>query len=222
VTRNKAMQPQILTTDDAPNRDTWLPIKMFNIVASPGEEFEKIALAPPRLMNWLVPTLLVSLVAMAVAHPQSLAASADPVSGRRELAAMLDVGLSVFVGTFWSAFVLWLMGRFCLMARFSFLKGLEIVGLAGTILLLGAVVTGLLVAITRDEFARPALSLLIGESNAHPTLQAMLEVLNVFHLWTAGVLSVGLSKLSGVSFKECAFWVFGFWIVGRLALIVMA
>jgi hypothetical protein len=53
-------------------------------------------------------------------------------------------------------------------------------------------------------------------------VREVLGVCNVFHLWTTTVLAVGLSKLSGVSFKESAFWVFGYWLVIRLALIVLA
>jgi hypothetical protein len=46
--------------------------------------------------------------------------------------------------------------------------------------------------------------------------------LNFFHLWTTTVLAIGLSRLSGVTFKESAFWVFGYWLVARVALILLA
>jgi hypothetical protein len=36
------------------------------------------------------------------------------------------------------------------------------------------------------------------------------------------VLAVGLAKLSGVTFKESAFWVFGYWVLLRIALILLA
>ena len=36
------------------------------------------------------------------------------------------------------------------------------------------------------------------------------------------LLAIGLSKLSGVSFKESAFWVLGYWLLVKLALVVLA
>jgi Yip1-like protein len=216
------MPTESLNSNEVSAKGTSLLWKMSNILVSPGEVFEEIANAPATWQNWLVPTLLVSFAATAVAIPPMAGGSVGAPSGREAWLVMSDVVCGVLAGTLWSALVLWLMGRFCLMARFSYWKALEVAGLAGTILLLGTLVTVLLTAISGDEFARPALSIFAGKLNAYPTLRAMLGVLDVFHLWTAGVLSVGLSKLSGVSFKECAFWVFGFWVVARLALIVMA
>jgi hypothetical protein len=138
------------------------------------------------------------------------------------LVASLIICLTAFAGTLWSAFVLWFMGRLFLNSRFSYLKTLEVVGLTGIILVLGTLITGLLIAATGDASARPSLSLLVAKLDAsHPFRQA-LDVFNVFHLWTTTVLAIGLSRLSGVSFKEAAFWVFGYWVFARIALIILA
>src|SRR6266545_3563248 len=130
----------------------------------------------------------------------------------------LTVCLAAFAGTFWSAFVLWFIGRVFLKVRFSYLKTLEVVGLTGIILVLGTIVTGLLIAASGDAAARPSLSMLGGKLCAGRARQ-VLDTLNVFHLWTTTVLAIGLSRLSGVTFKEAAFWVFGYWLFARIALI---
>jgi hypothetical protein len=51
-------------------------------------------------------------------------------------------------------------------------------------------------------------------------LGAVLDSLNVFHLWATTLLALGLCKLSRASFRESAFWVFGYWLVARLAIIL--
>jgi hypothetical protein len=122
----------------------------------------------------------------------------------------------------WSAFVLWFIGRVFLKVRFSYLKTLEIVGLAGIILVLGTLITSLLIAASGDAAARPSLSLLARKLDPSLPSRQVLDMLNVFHLWTTTVLAIGLSRLSGVSLKEAAFWVFGYWLFARIALIVLA
>ena len=97
----------------------------------------------------------------------------------------------------------------------------EVVGLAGIILVLGTIVTGLLVAVSGDATARPSLSLLAGKL-CPARVHQLLDALNIFHLWSTTVLAIGLSRLSGVSFKEAAFWVVGYWLFARIALIILA
>jgi hypothetical protein len=135
--------------------------------------------------------------------------------------AALTVATSAIAGTFWSAFVLWFMGRMFLKTRFPFWKAMEVVGLTGMILALGAIVTALMIAATGDGGSRPALSIVVGQSNPGNKLHSGMEALNFFHLWAATVLAVGLSKLARVSFSEAAFWVFGYWIGLRIALIAL-
>jgi hypothetical protein len=145
----------------------------------------------------------------------------ETLSGVWPLVSSLSVCLAAFIGTFWSALVLWLIGRVFLKVRFSYLKTLEVVGLTGILLVLGAIVTSLLIASSGNAAARPSLSLLAAKLSAGPMRQ-VLDTLNIFHLWTTTVLAVGLSKLSGVSFKEAAFWVFGYWLFIRIALIILS
>jgi hypothetical protein len=57
--------------------------------------------------------------------------------------------------------------------------------------------------------------------SGHPFRQ-VLDTFNVFHLWTTTVLAIGFSRLSAVSFKEAAFWVFGCWLFARITLIILA
>ncbi len=129
--------------------------------------------------------------------------------------------VGAFAGTFWSAFLLWFIGRAFLRTRFSYLKAVEVVALTSIIVALGAIVTALLIGISGDPATRPALSFFARRLPSTSHVRLLLDTLNFFHLWTTTVLAIGLSRLSGVSFKECAFWVFGYWVVARLALILL-
>jgi hypothetical protein len=204
------------TEPTSPTVSTSLLQKLSNLFVSPGEVFEEIAATPPRSVNWVVPTLLVCL-----AGTMSSVQSGE-VATTQGMIAMLGLCASTLVGTFWSTFVLWFIGRVFLKTRFSYLKALEIVTLAGMILVLGTIVTGLLIAATGNADARPALSLFA--SNLAPTsrMRSALDLMNVFHLWTSFVLAIGLSKLSGVSFKESAFWILGYWILARVGILLLA
>jgi hypothetical protein len=234
------MPTAALTTPDPLPVATSLSTKLLNIFVSPGDVFDEVVATPPNSANWRVPTLLVILTGIILlrvttpeahsvtAFQQALepgtvsAAQTEAVAGGWPLVASLAVCVSAVAGTFWSAFVLWLIGRLFLKTRFPFLKAVEVVGLTGIILVLGAIVTALLIAASGDVAARPALSLIAGKWDASLSIRPVLDVLNLFHIWSTLVLAVGLSKLSGVSFKEAAFWVLGYWGFVRLALIVLA
>ncbi|MEO8426275.1 MAG: YIP1 family protein [Verrucomicrobiota bacterium] len=231
-----------VTKPSVPSTSTSTPIhqKLLNIFVSPGEVFEEVIMAPPRMVNWVAPTLLICVAglillrvatsneptATAISPPVEVgavsAAQAEKLSGDSQMISWLTVCLVAILGTLWSSFVLWFVGRAFLKTRFSFLKTVEVVGLTGIILVLGSIVTALLIAACGNSAARPALSLLASELDTTNPIRAVLDVLNLFHLWTTTVLAVGLSKLSGVSFKESAFWVFGYWLLARIALIILA
>lgn len=235
-----ASQSSSLTTPAS----TTVVAKIFDMLVSPGEVFDEVVAAPPRLANWFVPTLLVavaSLFLMRAANNEAPSVSATPEAteaqitaidfpvtqaeaasvGRQRLSTLAIFG-GAFAGTFWSAFLLWFIGRAFLRSRFSYLKTVEVVALAGMVVVLGTIVTALLIGISGDPATRPALSFLVRRLPVTSHLHLLLETLNLFHLWAMVVLAKGLSRLSGVAFKESAFWVFGYWLVARLALILLA
>lgn len=219
---------------------TSVSAKLCNLLASPAEVFDEVVITPPAAANWRTPTLLVCLAGIVVLHlSPTQTQSADAIqhliqagtistdqaeflAGAWPLVSGLAVCLAAFGGTLWAAFVLWFMGRVFLKARFSFLKALEVVGLTGIILLLGNVVTGLLIIATGDPTAHPSLALLAGKLDSSHVLRKILDLFHVFHLWATAVLAVGLSRLTGVTFREAAFWVFGYWLLARIALVLLA
>jgi hypothetical protein len=235
--------PATLPMSSTARASSSLVAKLFDMLVSPGEVFDEVLAAPPRLANWLLPTLLVAVTSLfllrAVSNetastsgqsqplnPQLSTlnppvAQPEPGSADWQRVSALATCVGAFAGSFWSAFLLWLIGRTFLRTRFSYLKALEVVALTSIIVALGAIITALLIAASGDPATRPALSLFARHLSAASPVRQLLDTLNFFHLWSTTVLAIGLSRLSGVSFKECAFWVFGYWVVVRLALIVL-
>jgi hypothetical protein len=223
----------------SPISPTSLRQKLFNIFVSPSDVFDEVIASPPNLVNWRVPTLIACLVTIISLQTGELpaqssasihrlteagtisAAQAHALVAVWPLLSALLVCTATFIGTCWSAFVIWFIGRTFLKVRFSYIKALEIVGLTGIISALGSITTILLVSASGDPTARPALSLLAAKLNHTGSFYRILETLSLFHLWSTAVLAIGLSRLSEVTFKEAAFWVFGYWMVARIVLIVL-
>jgi hypothetical protein len=225
--------------------------RLLNVFVSPGDVFEEAINSPPTPINWLVPILItcfVGVISFLIIFEQpsfraQLALRENPrtepdaqsqlVRGthsrfeensalaRAKLSGEVAIVGTSFIGLFWSAFVLWLMGRFLLKVRFPFMKALEIVGLTGMILVLSTLTTTLLVFATEDAFAKPALSLLVSEFDPANKFHLLLSMLDVTSFWTIGLLSIGLAKLSRVTIAESAFWVFGYWIALRSGLLLL-
>jgi hypothetical protein len=222
----------------SPVSPTSLREKLLSIFVSPTDVFDEVIASPPNLANWRVPTLLACLVTIISPQLANLptqssasihhlaqsgaisAAQAQALAGAWPLLSALLVSVATFAGTCWSAFVLWLMGRIFLKVRFPYLKALEIVGLTGIISVLGSITTILLIAACGPA-ARPAFSLFVPNMSPTRPFYQILDTLNFFHLWSTTVLAIGLSRLCIVTFKEAAFWVFGYWMVARIVLTVL-
>jgi hypothetical protein len=218
---------------------TSLGTKLLNVFVSPSQVFEEVVAAPPSLANWIVPVVLVclsSLVTMAVTtRPESAATAANQLvdagkvsqsqattlSAQWQNVSRIALVIAPFAATIWSAFVVWFIGKVFLKSQFAFRKALEVTALSGAILVLGAAVTGLLAAATGETSARPALSLMCLKLPQESLVRTACGLFDCTHLWATGVLAVGLSKLAGVTFKESAFWVFGYWFLARGALLLL-
>lgn len=129
--------------------------------------------------------------------------------------------LGSFASVFWWALLLWLFGRWFLKTRFNYLKAVEVAGLGSVITTLGMVVGTLLVVILGRLYVGISPALLINDFDPTNRQHLLLGALNLFNLWHAGVLSVGLAKLSGASLARPAMVVFGYWALATVLLIAI-
>src|SRR5438477_435511 len=167
--------------------------RLINIFVSPSDVFDEVILSPRNLANWRIPTLLVCLATILSLQlgnsPTQYSttfdhltqsgtisvAQAQALAGAWPVLSAFVVCIAIFAGTFWSAFVLWFIGRMFLKVRFPYVKALEIVGLTGIISVLGTVTTLLLIALSGDPAAQPALSLLVAKLDHTRSFYQILE-----------------------------------------------
>ncbi len=117
-----------------------------------------------------------------------------------------------FASPFWWGLIFWLVGTKALKGNFSYLKAVEVAGLSNMIAVLAAVIKPLLILVTGNLFASPSPVLFIKGFDPQNPLHSLLAVVNVMIIWILIVRSIGLARLSGVSFEKAAAWVFGLWI----------
>lgn len=226
-----------------PPRCSSLLARLFNVFAAPGEVFDEVKDARPSIGNWLAPVLIVALVtigsfALVFSQPtikqqiieiqgkvldqQVEAGQMKPEQARQakefmenmppwmlQIGGVLQGLVGGFFSLFWWALVVWAIGGKLLKGGFSFTKSLEVSGLALMVLALSVVVTSLLVVILGNIHARLAPSFFLAELNP----------MNLFYLWSTALLALRVAKLGRISFGKAAAWMFGFWVVMRLALI---
>jgi hypothetical protein len=145
----------------------------------------------------------------------------EKFAGPTMMAIFGSIGMVIygFASVFGWALVLWLAGRWWLKTRFAYLKALEVAGLSVLITALGMVISTLLAVILGRLYAGPSLALLVGDFDPANRGHLLLGAVNGFNLWHAGVLTVGLAKLSGAPAPKTATAVFGFWVLIELLLI---
>jgi hypothetical protein len=147
----------------------------------------------------------------------------EKFTGPTMLAIFGSFGIVIygFASIFGWALVLWLAGRWLLKTQFDYLKALEVAGLSSIITALGMVITTLLAVILGRLNAGPSLALLVDNFDLTNRSHLLLGAVNVIYLWHAGVLTVGLAKLSGAPVAKATVIVFGYWVLVELLLIAI-
>jgi hypothetical protein len=137
---------------------------------------------------------------------------------------MKSVGILgvIFVSAIWlffMALVLWLAGRFGMHGQVTYMKMVEVAGLATMISALGGIVAMALAVIYGNTLMTPSLILAVGHFDPHNPMHQVLASLNVITLWYMAVLSVGLGQTTGKGFFRAAAWIYGLWALCKAPLI---
>jgi hypothetical protein len=118
------------------------------------------------------------------------------------------------VGAFFSPFlwglILWI-GTKVFKGNSSYMKAVEVAGLANMIGVLDVIVRTLLIVGMGNLFASPGLALLVKDFDPQNTAHSLLALVNVMTFWLLAVRSVGLARLNGASLGKAVVWVFGVW-----------
>jgi hypothetical protein len=124
-----------------------------------------------------------------------------------------------FARLFWWGLVLWLLGRWFLKARFSYLKAVEVAGLASMITVLGMIVSMLLIVNLGKMFSTLSLGLAVSDFDVKNKSHLLLGAVNVFNFWLIAVLGAGLARLAGVPLLRAVLLVLAYWLAASLLLI---
>ena len=111
----------------------------------------------------------------------------------------------------WWGLIVWLVGTKVFKANFSYIKALEVAGLANMIGVLEAVVKTLLILITGSIFASPGLGLLVKDLDPQNPVHSLLLQENAMTFWFLLVVAVGLARFCMVSFGRAIMWIAGIW-----------
>lgn len=114
---------------------------------------------------------------------------------------------------FWGGFVLWAGGHLLMRRPFPFMKGVEVAGLAMTVMALGTLVRGLMCVAKGTMFTGPGVVLLLHPYDPTNQFHNALAAVEIFALWALVVKSIGLARLCSGSVTKAAVWVFGVWVV---------
>jgi hypothetical protein len=109
---------------------------------------------------------------------------------------------SVFIAFYFfgGALVLWLIAKYALSATHRYGKYLELYGSAAMIGFLGAIITMMMMIGLNTMYASPSAALgVLNEFNPSLKLHKLLASANVFSIWEATYIGIGLSKFSGKS-----------------------
>jgi len=116
-----------------------------------------------------------------------------------------------FLTPFWWGLILWLLGAKGFKADLSYMKAVEVAGLANMIAVLDAILRTLLIIGMGNLFASPSLALLVKDFDPQNTYHSLLSLVNVMLFWLLAVRAIGLARAANVSFVKAAVWVFGIW-----------
>ena len=125
---------------------------------------------------------------------------------------------SAFMGAivffFVIAVVLWIMTKIVLKFDGPFTKVMEAYGLASLIGVLGTIITLILMNVFNSLYATPSGSLFVINSyDKHNAVHNILASLNIFTLWEAGVLGLGLAKISHKPASKGFMITYGTWAI---------
>lgn len=228
-----------------------LAARLLNVFAIPGDVFSEVKISRASAANWLVPALLFLSVSWVAAwlifsqdsFRQQVRQQTEQVVQKRvdqglmsqkdadnavhyavpaaQVGAYTAPALIAFASPFWWGLILWFIGRKIFNGDFSYLKAVEVSGLAGMIGVLHVAVKSLLVFGLNDPFASTSAALLANGDDPQNATYRLLSLVDVMGFWLLAVRAIGLARLARVPFLRAAIWVFGIWatLIGLLVVL---
>ena len=160
---------------------------------------------------------------MTQAQADQAQAAAGKIMGpaMMEILGSVSVVIMVFIRLFWWALVLWLLGKWFFQADYTYEKALEVTGLAFTLTILASIVVTL-VCVLLGRLTLINLALLDPNGSPQGFLHMIMSSLDLFDIWLAAIISVGLARLANVSWGKAATVTGAYWILMQLFIITLS
>jgi hypothetical protein len=132
---------------------------------------------------------------------------------------MIVIGIiagAIFISAYYfgGALFLWLTNKTILKSTEGYGKHLELYGVASWIGVLGGIITALMMVSLGSMAATPSAALaVLGSYDSTSNFHKLLSAINIFSIWEAAVVGIGLGKLSGKSTGAGMGLAFALWIV---------
>jgi hypothetical protein len=136
---------------------------------------------------------------------------------------ILSVGgglLSSVAGLFSMGVIVWLLLRFCAGATVSCMKVVEICGLALVIDVPQKILRSFLVLWKDNLMATASPTLFLANPSTTNRTDVVLSMFDVVDIWWLVVLTIGLNKAAGVSYRTGGFIAFGVWFGFRILMVL--
>jgi hypothetical protein len=107
------------------------------------------------------------------------------------------------------ALLIWLVGSKVLKGGFSYLKAVEVAGLACMVDVIGSIVRALLILTFASLYASASPALFVKDFDWLKTGHVALATLDLFALWLCVVRAVGMARLGRLKVGVCLGWLLG-------------
>lgn len=122
--------------------------------------------------------------------------------------------LAIAAGFFIAALFLWLADKAFLKSTEGYGKHLELYGITSWISVLGGIITLLMIVGLNSLTASPSASLaILGNYEPANDFHKLLSALNIFSIWQASIVGIGLTKFSNKSMTIGMIVAFALWIL---------
>jgi len=138
--------------------------------------------------------------------------SIDKMSGYQLFAVLLFTPITVFAMLFIMALIYWAIAKLILKGSPMYGHALSLVGLVSLIGVF-SVIVNLVLSIQYGKMNTGLNLALLASPATSDQLLTLLKAIDPFTIWSLILTSIGLAKLSSVSFQKSAIWVFGFAII---------
>lgn len=130
--------------------------------------------------------------------------------------------IAIVAGFFIAALFLWLANKAILKSAEGYGKHLELYGISSWIGLLGGIITLFMIVGLNSLVASPSAALaILGNYEATNNFHKVLSALNIFSIWQASIIGIGLSKFSAKQTGTGIAIAFALWILWVVVSIVL-